>query len=206
MDCPAPTGCTFCDALARVRDDPAVARLLDRLRDEATVALCRMTGVDVPEERARDPARKRMLRALVHGPLLLRELVDEAYPVPTSDPEEAALRRGGVRSTLYRLVLDGTLVRLARGRFALPGALAGERPVATVDDCLRILADPNVNPPGLTSRELADRLDVPVTTLRKWLERLRDQDAPIAAVPEPNPRGGLRYRYRIEATERREVA
>lgn len=198
MDTPIPSGCRFCDALARVRDDPTVARLLDRLADEATVVAMRRTGVEVPEHRVRDPARVRMLRALAHGPLLMHELIDEAYPIPAADAEDASLRRSRIRTTLYRMVLEEVLVRLGRGKYALPGALAGEEPTATIDDCRRILADPRVNPAGLTSREIAERLDIRHPTVRKWLELLRDRGAPLRVVPESNTHGGVRYRYRLD--------
>lgn len=191
-----PTGCLFCDMLASVLDDPAVARLLDKLRDEATVALMTRTGTVVPEHRVRDPSRKRMLRALSFGSLLLREMVDEAYPIRSVDPEENELRYARIKTIAHRLTQLGVIKRLGRGRYALAGVR--EEPPATIDDCRRILADPHVNPPGLTAREIADRLDIPIPTIQKWLERLKDRGAPI--VVRPDPALARRYRYRIEPT------
>lgn len=198
-------GCRFCDALASLRDEPAVMRLLDALRDEATVALMLRTGrVEPPLHRVRGDDRKRMLRALSFGSLLLREMVQEVYPTPSRDPEETELRAARVKAIAHRLTSLGVLVRLSRGRFALAEGGPRERASATMDDCRRILADPHVNPPGLTAKEVADRLDIPITTVQKWLERLRGRGAPIVVAPDPDyPR---RYRYRVVPDARKEVA
>lgn len=197
----------FCGVLARHLDVPAVARALDRLRDEVTVAACVATGLgELPEHRVRGPDRKRMIRALGFGPLFLRELIAEVYPLPTPDAEEVALRAQRVKCIAHRLVALGVLVRPARGLYALAAFGPRPDPVASMDDCRRVLADPHVNPPGLTAREIAERLDIPLPTIQKWLERLRDRGAGIVVTPEANPAGGpRRHRYRIEQAAR-EVA
>lgn len=185
----------FCEHVETHLHDPTVARLVDRLRDELTVLMLRASGrAALPEARVRGDDRRRMLAALAFGRMTLGELVAEVYPEPTADPEEAALRYQRVKTICSRLAIEGVLTRPRRGVYALAGMRT--RRTATMDDCRRVLADPRVNPPGLTAREIAARLDIPLMTIRKWLERLRDRGAPLRAVPAPPAAGG--YRYRID--------
>lgn len=194
----------FCATLADHLDIPEVARALDRLRDEVTVAACRVTGLgDCPPEEipVRGEDRRRAMVALGFGPLTLKELILEVYPRPVDDPDETYLRTHRVRAMLRRLIDTGRVERIGWGVYQLRGWGPREQRAATIADCRRILADPRVLPPqGLTVRELAERLDMPIGTIRTWLQRLRDRGTPIAITPADPGRGTAGgYRYRVAA-------
>lgn len=201
--------CRLCDAIREAGNDPAVARLVDRLTDELTVVLlARDTPVNCaspPEEMTvrsgysgSGAGFRRALVALGFGPLLLRELVLEVYPHPTDDADEAALRVQRVQMLLRRLIEKGEVERVAHGTYALAHQGSRHAHQSTIGDCRRILADPRVQPAGgLTAREIADRLDMPVGTIRTWLFRLRYRGTPIVTTPVAFAgvgSGGFRYR------------
>lgn len=179
----------FCATMADHLGNPAVARALDRLRDEVTIAECvRSTPAETSIGRRRNwqqvrsirkKPHERILAALGDGPLPLSLLVDEVYGLETVDADEANLRNQRIRAVLSRLSRAGQLVRVGHGFYALPDC-RDRMKHRTRGDCLRILSDPRVQPAGgLTVHDIAARLDVNVGTVRVWLQRLREDGAPI---------------------------
>lgn len=192
--------CPFCAAVRAHRSTPAVAVALDRLRDEVTVSMLATTST-VPVaagSRVRDYKRARSIRkkpfqraleALAFGPLPIGLLVEDVYGPPVDDAEEMELRRQRVAQMLRNQIRLGRVERVGWGVYALAGRADGMRR-RTASDCREILADPNVQPAGgLTVAEIADRFDVSVELVHRWIYRLRREGVPIVSRRDP-PRPG----------------
>jgi DNA-binding transcriptional ArsR family regulator len=196
--------CRVCAAIEATREHPLVRRALDRLNDALTIAVNaghdprRRSRLADADDRTFREQRRLMLLALEYGPLRVPELVDEIHGPPLADHEEQRLRVHRTRQALVRACRSGEIVRVGHGWYARPGHRQGMQHT-TRGDCLRLLADPSVQPAGgLTVNEIAERLDLPRATVRWWLEELQRQRADIVCIHGSGPRGGRLYRYRVE--------